>query len=404
MAAEKINYVPQDVMTALDTMRETLKNNLHSQAETKAVVSKCESLLDKYDEVEVARLNEKKANDDVITRLQDQFIGIEKSLTRFSSSAPEYSAGKAELKEFSKWMRFGLEKKGLFTEQEEKLLRTDDNINGGFLAPDEFLAIILKKIVEISPVRSVARVMKVSANAVQMPTRETLVDAAYVGEAVQAAESNSTYGLETLNLTALVAATRATNQMLMDPNFDLENQMQQDVAQAIAKVSGEKFVRGTGVTQPEGFMTNTKVAEIVSGVANDISGDALIELTGELASGQNPIFAFNRRTKAVIRSLKDSAGAFLFHLDTGLQTGLGSSIVGFPFIEMIDMDDVAVDTFPIIFGDFDRGYLIIDGTSLQLIRDINTEARSNIILFVWTVFNGGQVVLPDAFLKMKVST
>jgi len=230
-----------------------------------------------------------------------------------------------------------------------------------------------------------------------------LVTAQYVGQAQSSPTTNSTYGLETLNLNALVSASRSTNQMLNDSKFDMENQMTLDVAEAMAQVQGAAFVRGNAVGEPEGFMTNTAVPFINSGIANDIDGDSLIELTGALASGQNPLFAFNRRTRAAIRSLKDTSGAYLFQLDVGLQAALATTLVGFPFIEMIDMDDIVANDFPIIFGDFNRGYLIIDGASLSVQRDPFTEALQNIVVFVWTMFNGGQVTLEDAFIKLKVA-
>ena len=403
---EKTMDSRHDVKEALLTLRRTIEDSKRSEAETLEIVKRCDKTLDKFEDLKAKYVNETSERKKLYTSLTDRIVGIEKSMTRFSPKSYEYSQGKQDIAIFSKMLRYGesQDKAGSLTPEETKLLRTDDNVQGGFLAPDDFIALILKKIVEISPVRSVARIMTVSnAGAILMPKRESLVTAKYTGQAVAVVPDNSTYGLETLNLNALVAATRATNQMLNDAKFDMENQITLDVADAMAKTQGAAFVNGTAVGQPEGFMTNTAVPIINSGIANDIDGDSLIELTGELASGQNPIFAFNRRTRAAIRSLKDTSGAYLFQLDIGLQAALATTLVGFPFIEMIDMDDIAVDTFPIIFGDFSRGYLIIDGASLSVQRDPFTKALENIVVFVWTMFNGGQVILTDAFIKLKVS-
>lgn len=402
---EKSIINPHSVNEALITLRKTIEDNKKSEAETLAIVKKCDKTLDQFEDLKAKYMAETTEREKFYTDLTDRIVGVEKSMTRFSPKSDEYSQGKQELVAFHKALRYDTTKRReMFSDIDLKLLRTDDNVQGGFLAPDDFLAIILKKIIEISPVRSVARSMTVSnAGAIQIPKRETLVTAKYQGQATKSDPNNSEYGLETLNLNSLVASTRATNQMLNDSKFDMENQMTLDVSEALAQVAGAAFVNGNAVGQPEGFMTNTDIDIVNSGIANAINGDSLITLTGELKSGQSPIFAFNRRTRAVIRSLKDDDGAYLFQLDVGLQAALATTLIGFPFIEMIDMDDIAIDSFPVIFGDFNRGYLIIDGASLTVLRDNFTEALSNIVVFVWTLFNGAQVTLADAFVKLKVA-
>lgn len=402
---EKSMAAPQDVYQALEGLRDALKDSKKSKGEILEIGQRCDKTLDQFEDLKSKLIAESTAKEKLYTDLTDRLIGLEKSMTRFSPKSDEYDTTKQEMAAFTKVLSYGRHNQmKALTPDEIKLLRTDDLIQGGFLAPDDFVVRILKKIVEISPVRSVASTMTIAnTGGIEIPKRETLVTAKYTGQAAPKAPSNSTYGLEKLNLNGLVSVTRATTQMLTDSKFDIENQASLDVAEAMAQNQGEAFVRGDSVEKPEGFMFNTSVPEINSGIANDISGDALIALTGSLASGQRPVFAFNRRTRAAIRSLKDSSGAYLFQLDVGLGAALSTTVVGFPFIEMIDMDDIAVDSFPIIFGDFNRGYLIIDGASLTLKRDDLSEAESNIIKFVWTMFNGGQVVLADAFVKMKVA-
>ena len=268
MASEPIEKTmenPHDVKEALTTLRRTIEDSKKSEAETLEIVKRCDKTLDQFEDLKTKYVAETSEREKMYTTLSDRIIGIEKSMSRFSPKSEEYSAGKQQLTVFHKMLRYGDDKPGIFTPDEIKLLRTDDSVQGGFLAPDDFIAEILKKIVEVSPVRSVARQMTVSAGAIQIPKRETLVTAQYVGQAVASPTTNSTYGLETLNLNALVSASRATNQMLTDSKFDMENQMALDVAQAMAQVQGAAFVNGNAVGQPEGFMTNTSVPSIVSG-------------------------------------------------------------------------------------------------------------------------------------------
>ncbi len=418
MANEKIDTdTMSGIHNALESLHAAVKSNTKSQGEIDLITTKCEETLSKFDDAQNKWKAEMAVKDKANEELQQKLLIIEKQIARLPGNSAEYTQSKGEIKAFNKFLRYGkdgmnpqlallqgTDSKAVFTPDELKLLRTDVNTQGGFLVPEDFRLEILKLITEISPVRQVARSTQTSLSAVTFPKRESLVQTAFVGEAGTKTESNSTYGQEVIKLNKIVAFVAATLEMLNDTAFDIAAQIQMDVVEDFAKVEGEAFVNGNSVNKPEGFMIRSDVPFIVSGIANDISGDNLIDMTGALKTGQNPIFAMNRRTLARVRKLKDTVGAFLFHLESGLQTGLGSTIAGFPFVSMIDIADVAADAEPIIFGDFRRGYMIIDGVALSVIRDDFTGLKQCIINFGWQRQLGGQVVLEDAFVKLRVET
>ena len=84
-----------------------------------------------------------------------------------------------------------------------------------------------------------------------------------------------------------------------------------------------------------------------------------------------------------------------------------NTINGFPYVLMQDMPgqvaDVFVsDTFPVAFGDFLRGYTIVDRTGMNVVRDEFTMKRKAIIEFTLNRWNYGQVVLPEAITLLKI--
>jgi HK97 family phage major capsid protein len=44
-------------------------------------------------------------------------------------------------------------------------------------------------------------------------------------------------------------------------------------------------------------------------------------------------------------------------------------LMGFPLVEAEDMPDIDDDATPIAFGDFARGYLVVDRAGVRVLRD-----------------------------------
>jgi HK97 family phage major capsid protein len=292
------------------------------------------------------------------------------------------------------------EKSLLEVGMETKYMRTDSNIDGGYLCPPEWSKEIAKKMIEISPMRSVCRVTTVGAKVFEQPVRNTLAEATYEGEAEAVTDSNSQYGLVEIVNNRLTAKIPVTYEMLNDGHYDIMAEIQNDAAIQFAKKEGYMFLQGNGVKQPYGLMTDTAVPTRNSGVAADITFDALKLMTGDLKVGYNPSFMLNRRTAAYLSTLKNSVGAYLWQ-EGSTADGMPSTLCGYPYVRAIDMDDITADLYPVIFGDFKEGYQIVDRFGLYVIRDEITKADRAMIQFILHLYNGGKVRLSEAFVKLR---
>ena len=107
---------------------------------------------------------------------------------------------------------------------------------------------------------------------------------------------------------------------------------------------------------------------------------------------------------AAIRKLKDTAGQYVFQAGMMLTAGVPNTILGYPYIEMPDMPDVSANAFPVMFGDFSRGYMIVDRTNLAILRDPFSQASTGSVRYYARARVGGQVVLAEALRKQKIST
>jgi HK97 family phage major capsid protein len=75
--------------------------------------------------------------------------------------------------------------------------------------------------------------------------------------------------------------------------------------------------------------------------------------------------------------------------------------MGFPLYDVEDMPDVSAGSLAVAFGDFGRGYLVVDRAGVTVLRDPYTAKPY--VLFYTTKRVGGGVQDFDAIKVMKFS-
>ena len=304
---------------------------------------------------------------------------------------------------FDTYCRKGLE--GLDA-MERKALTVSNDSTGGYLAPPEYVRELLKTVTEISPIRSIARIRSTGARSIQVPKRTGQFAAQWVSESGTRSETTGwNVGLEEIPAHEQYALVDISEQDLEDSVFNLEAEMQSEFSEQFAKAEGAAFVSGDMVGKPEGFMTNGNVSSVNSGDANEITADGLISLVHNIKSAysSNGTFVFNRTTLAKIRKLKDTAGQYVFQAGMSLQGGVTNTILGHSYVEATDMPSEGANTFPVAFGDFRRGYMIVDRVNLAVLRDPFTQATTGNVRYIARRRVGGQVIQAEAISKLKCS-
>ncbi len=393
----------KEVMEAVTELRAAVESKNADTAESKTKIEKINTALDVME----------KANQKVALDANQQKKELEEMTERCNAleiSVAQSGNGKKNLNykdnpEYKALNRFCQVGEGRDLSEEHKaLLRTDSDVEGGFLVDDpEFDNVILKKITEISNIRQVARVRTVGNKSLEIPVRNNLLVATYEGEADTGDDSTSDYSNETLTTFRQTVTVPITKDMLMDSAFDMESEIMSDAGEAFAQGEGNGFVVGSGFKVPEGFMNN---ADILAGSRAGASGGALIAddvilLTGDLKVGYNPMYGLNRRTLATLRTLKSTDGVFLWQ--PGMNGPVANTLNGFSYIILEDMPDIAATARPIVFADFQRGYTIVDRTGISLIRDELTQKRKAIVEFTINRWNTGKVTLPEAFKTLTIT-
>ena len=329
---------------------------------------------------------------------------IEQKLNRPGAIEAKAEPAKIEAKAFGGFLRQGRE---ALSADEVKALRVSDDTAGGYLAPDDFVAQVVKGIVEVSPVRQAARVGSTSSGSVILPKRTGRPTAHWVGETEARTETGSTYGQVEIPVHEMACYVDVSLRLLEDAAVNVEAEVSGDLAEEFGRLEGAAFVNGDGTKKPVGVMADGNVAYTPTGNASTLGSapaDTLITLMYAMPAfyRNSGAWMMNGNTLAEIRKLKDGDGRFLWQ--PSYQEGQPETILGRPVIEAPDMDDVGAAAEPIIFGDFNRAYRIYDRLALSVMRDPYSQATSGLVRFHARRRVGGGVVLSEALRKLKCAT
>ena len=344
--------------------------------------------------------------DEKMTKLEakmDSYEDMNQKLTVAQKNAEELKSQMTELQTVVTRPNSGFESKQV----DDYLNAFDSYCRKGLEGLDGAERELLKTVTEISPIRSIARLRSTSSRSIQVPKRTGQFAAQWVAETGTRSETAGyTVGLEEIPAHEQYALVDISEQDLEDSVFNLEAEMQSEFSEQFAKAEGTAFVNGNAVGKPEGFMTNASVSSVNSGDADEITADGLISLVHSIKNpySNNGTFVFNRTTLAKIRKLKDTAGQYVFQAGMMLTGGVTNSILGQSYVEATDMPSEGAGTFPVAFGDFRRGYMIVDRVSLAVLRDPFTQATTGNVRYIARRRVGGQVILPEAIAKLKCST
>jgi HK97 family phage major capsid protein len=330
-------------------------------------------------------------------------------------AAPKAGAASEHKSAFDGYMRRG-EAQNLRA-LEEKALSAGSDANGGYLVPEEIEAGVMRALRDASPIRAISGVRQVSANTYKKPFAITGAQTGWVAETGTRSQTNTPTLFElafpTMELYAMPAATPT---LLEDAAVNIDEWVAEEVRIAFAEQENAAFVSGDGSNKPRGFLDYTKVAEgswawenigyLATGVSADFAAsnpaDKLIDLVYTLKSGyrSNAHWVMNRATQGQIRKIKDGDGNYIWR--PGDAAGEKPSLMGFPIAETEDMPNIAANSYAIAFGDFGRGYLVVDRLGIRILRD--PFSAKPYVLFYTTKRVGGGVQDFNAIKLLKFGT
>jgi hypothetical protein len=310
-----------------------------------------------------------------------------------------------------------------------KALSVSTESDGGFTVIPQWDQTIREAQVLISPIRQIAQVVTTGNNSYKVIADMNNAGTGWVGELDARSATSTSLLKETEVFVNEAYAFPQTTQTLLDDSFvNIEQWLASNTSTQLARLEGVAFVSGDGVKKPFGILSTAygKVSEAVtaysastnwgslgyrfSGAASGFptttqtvqGADIFFDIIGDLRYlyRQNARWVLNRRTVAAIRKFKTYYSDYLWA--PGLQSGQPDSIAGYPLVEAEDMPDIAAGAFPIAFGDFQRGYIIVDRIGLRVLRDNLTNKPY--VGFYTTKRVGGAIQMFEAIKLLKIAT
>ena len=300
---------------------------------------------------------------------------------------------------------------------EQKALSVGSDPDGGYLVPEETESTVMQSLKAASPIRAIAGNRQVSASVYKKPFSITGPGTGWVGETAARPETTSPALAElSFPTMELYAMPGATSTLLEDSAVNIDDWIAEEVRTAFAEQETTAFVSGNGSNRPKGFLDYTAVAEpswswgnvgyIATGVDGDFAAadpsDNLIDLIYTLKSAYRAgaRWVMNRTTQAEIRKIKDADGNYIWQ--PAARAGEQPSLLGYGVTEVEDMPTIGSDSLSIAFGDFKRGYLIVDRLGLRVLRD--PYSAKPYVLFYTTKRVGGGIQDFDAIKFLKFGT
>ena len=289
---------------------------------------------------------------------------------------------------------------------------------GGFAVPEQIAREIERLEKKFSPTRSLVKVRPVGTSDYKELVNIRGGTSNWVGE-TGTRTATSTPSLRERKPThgELYAYPQASQWSLDDIFFNVGDWLAEEVAQEFALAEGEAVIRGNGTDKPTGLLNTAPVstvdfasplrsAEALQFVESDsgaspadgtIVPDALLSLVFELNSiyRSGASFVMNSKTMGEVRKLKQD-GKYIWEPGLG---GQPSTLLGFPLFAWEQLDDTGVGKFPVLFGNFSRGYVLVDRGSLRITRDEVTNP--GFVRFYVRRRVGGIILNNDAVKVLK---
>ncbi len=352
------------------------------------------------------------APDPEIATLRSDLDKLTLRLQRPALSGAKAAASPTSFTE--RYLRKGLDAGG----DEVKSLTIGSPAAGGVAVPNEIDTVIDDTLKTISPIRSIASVVQIGTAHYRKLIAVGGVASGWASETGARPDTSTPTFVEIVPpMGELYANPSASQAMLDDAMFDVEAWLANEIAVEFARNEGVAFVTGSGIGQPQGFLTyamasaddTTRPFGTLQYLPTGVDGgfptanpqDRLIDLVHSLRPPyrQGAVFVMNSTTIARIRKFKDNVGNFI--LQPGLSAEQPSTLLGYPVVDAEAMPDIGVGSASVAFGNFKAGYIITERNTTGILRD--PYSNKPYVAFYAVRRVGGAVVNSEALKLLKFS-
>lgn len=420
--SEEKEFSADEALKAFQEFKSTTEETFKKVDDISEASADTQGKVDKLSGEIVGAVEAQQKNEQRLKALEETDKKLTEALARKGLSGNKAEDAKAEMKEFiNEFAREGgqVEVSDFAKKFEFKTLRENTDPDGGYLVMPEFGGIIEGRIFETSPLRLLANVTGIGTQSLELIIDDDeAASGGWVAEEGTISDT-ATPQIRKKTITAFkqYAQPKATEEMLADGVVDMEAWLSGKVADILGRTENTAFINGDGSGKPRGLTTYDawatagtyeygKIEQVNSGSNGAVAVDGLIDLVGSLkdAYQTNAAFMMQRNTFYDITKLKSANNYHFLSLQPGDKQG--TIEVGLMGKRVVFADDMAATgttgNLAIAYGDFGRGYQIVDRQGVQILRDPYTA--KGFVKFYTTKRTGGDVVNFDALKLQKLSS
>ncbi|EMX8400611.1 phage major capsid protein [Yersinia enterocolitica] len=298
-------------------------------------------------------------------------------------------------------------------ELEQKALNTGTDADGGYAVPEELDRTLLDILKNEVIMRQESTVITVGTSDYKKLVNLHGAGSGWVGEQAARPATNTPQLAQIVPFMGEIYGNpQATQIMLDDGFFDVESWINSSLSLEFSEQEEIAFTNGTGVLKPKGFLAYTstdekdsvrefgKLQHLLSGAAAAVTADSIIQMIYTLRKvhRNGAKFMMNNNSLFKIRILKDERGDYLWR--PGLELDQPSMLAGYGIAENEQMPDIVADAKAIAFGNFKRGYTIVDRIGTRILRDPYTNKP--FVGFYTTKRTGGMLADSQAIKLLKI--
>jgi len=247
--------------------------------------------------------------------------------------------------------------------------------------------------------RSIGTVIKAYGSGYRIFAKNSNDLAEWVAEnnAIPIYDGIEDFTINTVDSWKLAALVKMDEAFIHDTSFNIENYLIKRFAKNFGRSEDNAFINGNGNEMPTGILNAIGGAEIAATI-DAITYDDLIGLYFSVKPEyrKNAVCLMNDKTAFTLRTLKDSAGNYLWR-DSD-ETILGKKVIMSEF-----MPDVESGLKPIGFGDF--SYYWVIGRRPIGVRTLTEKfAALDQLGYLAYEFLDGKLIRPEAVKVIQINT
>lgn len=277
---------------------------------------------------------------------------------------------------------------------------------GGVLVPTSVSDKIISKMVYISPMRQISRLISDMPASLQLPSENTMAQAYWVGEGATVTSTSEIFDPNLLTPYKAGALDSFTSELLADAatSPSIEDYVESRMALALALLENAAFVNGDGSNKPYGFRSSAITPNSIPQQSDSLgyTDATALKYSIKAAYRQMAVYATSSTGMQALENVRDNQGRPIFR--QSLVENTPDTLLGRP-IYLIDEIPQTLGTnsaqTELWFGLYSQNYVIGDRGPLRVDFGTNGNDFANDQISLRVLKRvAGRPVIGESFTKL----